>query len=91
MKLHDFTSEYEATLCQSPSTGKHWAAVFKGGSKVPELETDEYEDWEDAMSTAVHFINEKGQEELDEARGEDGDYEPEDDDEAKWERLQREQ
>jgi hypothetical protein len=91
MKLLDFTSEYEAIICQSPSSGFYWASVFKGGSKTPELETDEYEDCEDALAAAMFFINEKGQEELDEARGENDEYEPEDDDNAKWERLQREQ
>lgn len=67
MKLHDFTSEYTVTLCQSPSDGTYWAAVYREGNKEPELETDNYEDYEDAMAKAMFYIDQQGNEERDEA------------------------
>lgn len=82
MKLHEFTSEYEIILCQSPSSGMYWATVYKGGSKTPLLETDDYEEYEDAMTTAMRFVDKEGEAELDEARevkyGPDDDYEEHD-------------
>jgi hypothetical protein len=70
MRLQSFTSEYEAILSQSAATGRYWVAVYKSGGKTPELETEEYEDWEDAMSTAMHFIEESANREFDEAQTE---------------------
>jgi hypothetical protein len=91
MKLHEFTSEYTVTLCQSPSEGDYWAVVYKGESKELGYETNNYEDYEDAMSAAMAYINKEGNEELDAARNELYEGDEEDDYESsEWEDLQRE-
>ena len=67
MKLHEFTSAYEITLVQSPSDGTYFASVFKDGDKSPVKETDNYEDWADAMEAAVFYVEQEGNIERDEA------------------------
>jgi len=70
MKLHEFTSEYTVLIAQSSSDGTYWASIYKGDNTELVKETDNYEDYEDAMAKAMHYVNQEGNRELDEARHE---------------------
>jgi len=64
MKLHEFTSQYTILRSQSPSDGTYWASIYQEDCKVLIDETDNYEDYEDAMAAAHHIVERLGKEDM---------------------------